>query len=73
MRSIIKFLPWQLAYTSIYHVPGWPLAPEDLTQLSSAGLMLVWVLVEVYIVSALVSRAYRTPCDWISGAYVVGT
>lgn len=71
IRALVKLLPWQLAHTSIYHIPGWPLAPEDLTPFSMVGLILVWVLVGAYTLSALISKTHRTPYDWVSGAYVV--
>ena len=71
IRALVKLLPWQLAHTSIYHIPGWPLAPEDLTPFSMVGLILVWVLVGSYALSALISKTHRTPYDWVSGAYVV--
>jgi uncharacterized RDD family membrane protein YckC len=71
VRSLLKFLPWQLAHTSIYHIPGWPLAPGDLTPFIMVGLLLVWILAGAYMLSALISKTHRTPYDWLSGAYVV--
>jgi hypothetical protein len=71
VRSLLKFLPWQLAHTSIYHIPGWPLAPGDLTPFTTVGLILVWVLAGAYMLSALISKTHRTPYDWLSEAYVV--
>jgi uncharacterized RDD family membrane protein YckC len=70
VRSLVKFLPWQIAHTSIYQikevVPGGPSEPFDIT-----GFVLVYVLVGVYIASAWISKKHRTPYDWASGAYVV--
>jgi uncharacterized RDD family membrane protein YckC len=71
VRSLLKFLPWQLAHTSIYHIPGWPLASGDLTPFTMVGLILVWILAGAYMLSALISKTHRTPYDWLSGAYVV--
>jgi uncharacterized RDD family membrane protein YckC len=28
LRSAIKFAPWQLAHTCLFHIPGWPFATE---------------------------------------------
>lgn len=69
-RSLVKFLPWQIAHTSIYQikeiVPGGPSEPFDIT-----GFVLVYFLVGIYIFSALMSKKHRTPYDWISGSYVI--
>ena len=70
VRSIVKFLPWQIAHTSIYQikevVPGGPSEPFDIT-----GFVLVYMLVGIYISSALISKKHRTPYDWISRSYVI--
>lgn len=70
VRSLIKFLPWQIAHTSIYQikevVPGGPLAPFNIT-----GFVLVYFLIGIYFLSALISKKHRTPYDWVSGSYVV--
>ncbi len=70
-RSLAKFLPWQLAHTSLFHIPGWPFAPESPPPLAMAGLILAQVLVLVYLGSLALGRAHRTPYDWVSGACVV--
>jgi len=70
VRSLIKFLPWQIAHTSIYQikevVPGSLSEPFDIT-----GFVLVYVLIGIYVLSALISKKHRTPYDWISGSYVI--
>ena len=71
VRSLIKFLPWQLAHTSIYHIKGWPFVAENLTPEVMMGLILAQVLVVVYIILLVVDKAHRTPYDWISGASVI--
>lgn len=71
LRTAIKFLPWQIAHTSIYHVEGWPLAPEQPTPLVMGGFVLAYALVAIYALSALLSRVHRTPYDWVSSAYVI--
>jgi len=72
VRSLLKFLPWQIAHTSIFHiqevVPGQEPAPFDIT-----GFVLVWVLVGIYVISALISKERRTPYDWAAGSYVIVT
>ena len=71
VRSLLKFLPWQIAHTSIYHVEGWPLAPEQPTPLVMVGFVLVYALVGIYVLSALISKRHRTPYDWVAGSVVI--
>ena len=71
MRSALKFLPWQIAHTSIYHIEGWPFAPEEPSPPVMAGFVLVYVLVGIYVLSALISKRHRTPYDWAAGSTVI--
>lgn len=71
LRSLVKFLPWQIAHTSLYHWDGWPFAPAEPGPMVFAGFVLIYVLVGVYIVSALITKKHRTPYDWAAGSYVV--
>ena len=71
VRSLVKFLPWQLAHTSIYHIPGWPSAMTQPTPWVTAGLVLVWVLVGANLASLLLTKTHRTLYDWLAGAFVV--
>jgi len=71
VRSLIKFLPWQIAHTSLFHIEGWPMAPEDPSSAVTVGLILVWVLVGIYFVSMFISANRRTPYDWVAGTFVV--
>ena len=71
VRSLVKFLPWQIAHTSIYHIEGLPFAPIDPSPTVVAGFALVYLLVGIYVASALISKKYRTPYDWVSGSYVI--
>ena len=73
VRSVLKFLPWQIAHSSIFHIEGFPLEPAEPTPLVISGLVLVWVLLGIYAISMLVSKKHRTPYDWAAGAYVVIT
>jgi uncharacterized RDD family membrane protein YckC len=70
VRSLVKFLPWQIAHTSIYQirevVPEGRAAPFDIT-----GFVLVYILIGIYLAAMFISKKRRTPYDWISGSYVV--
>jgi len=70
LRSLVKFLPWQMAHTCIYHVKGWPSAPEMTSEIV-VGLVVVWVLVGVYVSSLILSKTHRTPYDWLASACVI--
>ena len=71
VRSILKFVPWELTHACIWRIPGWPFAPQTPPPIITAGLVLVWVLVAMYIISLLVSKTHQTLYDWLAGAYVV--
>ena len=71
LRSFLKFLPWQIAHTSLFHWEGWPFAPAEPTVMVLVGFGLAYLLVGIYIASALVSKKHRTPYDWVAGSYVV--
>lgn len=71
VRSALKFLPWQLSHTCLFHIPGWPLAVETIPAWTVAGFALVWGLVAVYALSLLLPPTHRTPYDRASGTCVV--
>lgn len=71
VRSIVKFLPWQIAHTCLFHIPGWPMEPQEPPVWVIAGLTLVWVAIGLYIVTQAVGPTRRTPYDWISGSRVL--
>lgn len=71
VRSLVKFLPWQLAHSSIYHIPGWPLNPGEIPWYSAVGLVLTWALVIAYLLTLLLGKTHRTPYDWLAGSRVV--
>ncbi|MFK7801561.1 MAG: RDD family protein [Anaerolineae bacterium] len=71
IRSLIKFLPWQIAHTSLFHIEGWPMAPEDPSLAVTIGLIAVWVLVGIYFSMMVATKDGRTLYDWASGSVVV--
>jgi uncharacterized RDD family membrane protein YckC len=71
VRSLIKFAPWELTHASLWRIPGWPLDPATPSPLITAGLILVWVLVAVYLATMLASRRRQALYDWIAGSVVV--
>ena len=71
VRSLLKFVPWELTHACLWRIPGWPLAPATPPPIITAGLVLVWVLVLAYLVSMLVSKKHQALYDWIAGTYVI--
>lgn len=70
-RSLLKFVPWELAHACLWRIPGWPLAPSTPSIFVTAGLWLVWILGGVYLVSMLVSKEHQALYDKIAGARVI--
>jgi uncharacterized RDD family membrane protein YckC len=69
-RIILKFLPWEIAHTSIWHTPGWPQHAQP-TQLNLIGYLAVYALLGVYIVTLLTSRTRQTLYDRLTQTRVV--
>ncbi len=71
LRSGVKFLPWQIAHTCLFHFPGWPLAPAEPPPGVIAGFGLVWLLVLGYLAPLAFGKSHRTPYDRLAGSAVV--
>src|SRR6266567_2194705 len=71
VRSLLKFVPWELTHACLWRIPGWPLAPTTPSPIITAGLVLVWILVGAYLVSMLVSKKHQVLYDWIAGTSVI--
>ncbi|MEZ4673126.1 MAG: RDD family protein [Caldilineaceae bacterium] len=67
-RTLLKFVPWELAHTCIWQIRFAPPAPSPLI---TAGFALVWILVGANLVSLLRSRSHQTLYDRLAGTYVV--
>ena len=67
LRSVAKFLPWQIAHTCIFFIPnnlpqpGWVMA----------GLVLAQVWVVIYLLVLWLNKTHRTPYDWIARTEVI--
>ncbi len=71
VRSAVKFLPWQIAHTCLFHSPGWPLAPAAPPSWVIVGFGLVWLLVLGYLAPLAFSKSHRTPYDRLAGSAVL--
>jgi uncharacterized RDD family membrane protein YckC len=67
-RTVLKFIPWELAHTCIWQVS---FAPQGPSPLITAGFALVWILVGANAISLLISKSHQTLYDQLAGTYVV--
>ncbi|MGD8497155.1 MAG: RDD family protein [Gemmatimonadales bacterium] len=71
IRNGIKFLPWQLAHTAMFHIPGFPMDPHDAPGWTTVVLVAAWSLVAVYLMG-LTRPGGRLPLyDRLAGTAVV--
>jgi uncharacterized RDD family membrane protein YckC len=71
VRAAGKFLPWQVAHTSLFGIPGWPLAPAAPPPWVGVGFGLTWLLVLVYLGTLAFAPRHRTAYDWVAGSSVI--
>ncbi len=67
-RTALKFIPWELSHALIWYGR---FAGEEEGTLLNVGILLVWVLVGVNLVSLLITQTHRTLYDWLAGTNVV--
>jgi len=70
LRSALKFLPWQIAHTCLFNIPGWPINPQTPPIWVMLGLILVWVLVAAHIASVMLSKENQSWYDRLLGVRV---
>ena len=70
-RSALKYLPWQIAHSCLFRVPGWPSDPQEPSPWIWAGLILAQGLVLLTLLTLSFGRERRTPYDRIAGTAVV--
>ena len=67
-RTLLKFIPWELAHACIWQISFAKQAPSPLI---TAGFVLVWILVGANFVSLWISSTHQTLYDYLAGTYVV--
>ena len=67
-RTLLKFIPWELAHTCIWQIN---FAQDAAKPLITMGFALVWILVGANIVSLWISSKHQTLYDRLAGTYVV--
>ena len=66
-RNALKLLPWELTHACLWRIPGWPFDPQTPPLWINVGLVLVWVIVAVYVISLAFSRTGQTLYDHLAG------
>jgi uncharacterized RDD family membrane protein YckC len=69
VRSAIKFLPWEVAHTAIWHVPGQPFVSEP-APINFLGYAVALAGAGVFAAAVFRGRG-RTPYDLVAGTMVV--
>jgi uncharacterized RDD family membrane protein YckC len=67
-RSALKFVPWELSHAVIWQFSA---AGSDPPAILTIGLAIVWILIGLYLLSALVDPRRRTLYDRLAGTAVV--
>lgn len=69
-RIVLKFLPWEIAHTGLWHTPGWPLHAKP-TPLNYVAYGSVYALAAVYVVTLLTSGARQPLYDRLTHTRVI--
>jgi len=67
-RTVLKFIPWELAHLCIWQVS---FAREPSSPIYAIGFAIVWLIVGANVVSLLVSPTRQTLYDRLAGTLVV--
>jgi uncharacterized RDD family membrane protein YckC len=73
LRATLKLLPWQIAHTSLFHIPGWPLDPSAPPAWVYAGFGLCYALLGANIAFVLLSKERAALHDRAVGSRVIST
>lgn len=71
VRNGLKFLPWQMAHTAMFHIPGFPAATGETPTWSVAVLGAAWFLVALYLVGLTRLGGFRPMYDRVASTVVV--
>jgi uncharacterized RDD family membrane protein YckC len=72
-RNALKLVPWELAHTCLWRIPGWPQPNGELPLWAIAGFVTVWALILSNLLLAWRSRTGQAGYDWIADTVVVRT
>jgi uncharacterized RDD family membrane protein YckC len=70
-RSAVKFIPWELAHTFLWRIPGWPQPEGEIPAWIVAGFVVVWSIVALNVVLVLRTKRGQTAYDLAADSVVV--
>jgi len=68
MRTLLKFIPWELSHTIIWKIY---FSPENISAWINYGFTLVYVLMGLNIASMVMTKSHQALYDLITRTYVV--
>jgi uncharacterized RDD family membrane protein YckC len=71
VRSAVKFIPWELAHTFLWRIPGWPQPEGEIPAWIVAGFVVVWSIVALNVVLVLRTKRGQTAYDLAADTVVV--
>jgi len=70
LRSVVKFLPWELAHFTIWHLVYATASHRNPPTWTALTLATVYLLVALFLVTLFVGRSHRTMYDRFAGSRV---
>ena len=71
VRAVAKFVPWQMAHTALFNIPGFPMATGDPPTWTLWLLGCMWALVAAYLIGLTRLGGGRTIYDRLSASKVI--
>ena len=71
VRAAVKFIPWQMAHTALFNIPGFPVATGDPPGWTVWLLGGMWIIVGIYLVGLTRLGGGRTIYDRLSASRVI--
>ena len=70
LRSAVKFVPWQLAHTCLFNIPGWPLKTDSPPVWVYVGFGLSYALILAYLAALFFGKSRRPLYDLVAKTIV---
>ncbi len=67
VRTLLKFIPWEISHTLIWEIS---FSPQANSLLINAGFAIVYLLMGLNIASLLISKTHQTVYDFLTKTYV---
>lgn len=71
LRNGVKFLPWQMAHTAMFHIPGFPLEPTAAPAWTTVLLSAAWSLLALHLLGLTFLGRRRPLYDRLAGTVVL--